>query len=125
MNLTLTPRFNPNWSLLFAFTIALILMIALNSCKAKEPCITSSYTKDTTIYVIKERRIPYLIRDSFFIPNPCADLCDSLGKLKQTFVAQIKGKNGTNLSLKVKNNELIIDDEKKRRNNVKRYYCKT
>lgn len=113
MNLTLTPRFNPNWSLLLAFLIALILMIALNSCKAKEPCITSSHTKDSIVYKIREKKVPYFIKDSFpyFLPNPCADLCDSLGKLKQTFVAQIKGKNGSNLSLKVKDNKLFIEDK--------------
>lgn len=81
MNLTLTPRFNPNWSLLFAFTIALILMIALNSCtcdyhlrKAKIKCgyslkTDTIYRNDTTFVnrVQKDTVFNFYSRDTVVV----------------------------------------------------------
>lgn len=116
------PSFNPNWSLLLAFLFALILLVFLNSCVTQrqrerilKDCVTSSYKKDSIQIQIKERLIPFEVHDTipYLLPNPCADLCDSLGKLKSSFTAKVKGKNGSNLSLKVKDNELQIEDEVK------------
>jgi hypothetical protein len=110
------------WFLILMFFISVVLLVVLNSCVTQrqrerilKDCVTSSYRKDSIQIQIKERLIPFEVHDTipYLLPNPCADLCDSLGKLKSSFTAKVKGKNGSNLSLKVKDNELQIEDEVK------------
>ena len=112
-------RPNHNWTLILAFILAIILLIALNSCVTQKQrerilkdCVTSSYRKDSVALIINERLVPYIVHDSipYLLPNPCAHLCDSLGNLKNDFKAEIKSDRGTKVKLSVKDNKLVIND---------------
>jgi hypothetical protein len=77
--------------------------IALH-CKGSDSTITKEKTvlKDTTLYITTPGPIQYL-------PNPCKDLCDSLGNLKP-FEKKEK-KNGIKSTIKSVGNSIAFDCE--------------
>jgi hypothetical protein len=109
-----------NWFIILVLIIAVMLVVALSSCVTekqrkrilKEYCVTSSSKKDSTFLKIKERLVPYIVHDSipYFLPNPCDELCDSIGRLKTTFKTEITSDKGTKVKLTVKDNKLVIND---------------
>jgi len=124
---TLNPRPNGNWTLIIALILAAIFLFLLNSCvtlKQRErilkDCVTSSYRKDSIQIIVKDKLMPYEIHDTipYWLPNPCANLCDSAGNLKTNFSSKISSKDGSELDLKVKNNKLIIDDNVNLKDNI-------
>jgi hypothetical protein len=74
-------------------------------------CAVSISTKDSTVASVKERTITVTVHDTIetHTPNPCAELCDSAGKLKK-FDKVIPGKKaGTRSRLYTRNDSLFID----------------
>lgn len=113
------PNHKDVWFLILIGVIAVMFMVILNSCVTQKQrerilkdCVTSSSRKDSVALIIQERLIPYVIHDSipYLLPNPCSELCDSLGRLKHDFKATITSDKGTKISLSVKNNKLSIND---------------
>lgn len=76
-------------------------------------CAIKTVTKDSIKIVVKERLQEIFITDTFtyFLPNPCTKLCDSIGNLKTDFKEVILSNKGTKLNLFVKNNKLVFKDE--------------
>jgi hypothetical protein len=102
-------------TLLLSFTIALIAISCITQKRRDKicaTCTTHTTIKDSIITEIKEREVPVFISDTFyyFLPNPCAKLCDSIGNLKPTFKAEIKSDKGTKIDLFVKDNQLMFKD---------------
>lgn len=102
-------------TLLFSFLIGLIVLGCITQKRRDKICATCpthTTIKDSIRVEIKEREVPIFISDTFyyFLPNPCAKLCDSLGNLKPTFKAEIKSDKGTKLNLFVKDNKLMFKD---------------
>lgn len=111
----------------FPFFAAIIIFFVLffSNCitdrKREEickTCVMQQKTTDSVKTVIKNIEIPVYITDTIhhWIANPCAYLCDSLGRLK-AFNKVITDDKGTKQEIYTKNNELhwrtIIDSLKK------------
>lgn len=109
---------NGNIKYLLLFFIALLIVLVATSCvvtkKQKEKhckaCVLKESVKDSISVIIKDREVKVFIRDTIKVktPNPCADLCDSLGHLKN-FDRTIPGKPGTSTRLFTRNDSLLVE----------------
>lgn len=108
------------YPLLLGAAIFLLCVIVFSSCitekkraKICATCPTHTTIKDSVRFEIKERLQQVFITDTFnyFLPNPCANLCDSLGNLKPTFKTIIISDKGTKQTLSVKNNSLVLVEQ--------------
>lgn len=99
--------------------IAFLLIICISSCvvtkKQKrefcKTCTLSESIKDSTSVKVKDREVKVYIHDTVKtqLPNPCAALCDSVGKLKK-FDQIIPGKKkGTSTRLFTRNDSLLVE----------------
>ena len=100
-------------TLLISFAIGCMVVGCVTQTQREricKTCPTNTIIKDSIHVEIKEKKIPFYITDTFnyFLPNPCAELCDSLGNLKPTFKKEIKSNKGTKETLTVKNNQLVL-----------------
>lgn len=72
-------------------------------------CVLESKKSDSTSIATKDRPIIVYVHDTIETqtPNPCAELCDSLGRLKATFTRTLTGnKPGTKIRVYVDNDSL-------------------
>ena len=99
--------------------LSLLISLIAFSCNSPKriakicaTCPTKTIIKDSTHVEIKERLVNVFITDTFnyYLPNPCAKLCDSVGNLKPNFKAEIKSTKGTKINLFVKDNQLHFVD---------------
>lgn len=102
-------------TLLFSFIISLIFIGCVTQKQRDKicaTCATHTTIKDSISVIVKERLQQVFITDTFtyYLPNPCANLCDSLGNLKTTFKETIVSTKGTKIKLFVKNNKLEFTD---------------
>lgn len=105
--------------LIIGVLMFLILFFTFSSCISEKKraqicstCAVKTIVKDSVRVVIKERLQQVFITDTFnyYLPNPCANLCDSFGNLKKTFKETIVNDKGTKINLFVKNNKLEFND---------------
>jgi len=89
-----------------------IILMCLFSCVAtrkqrerflKENCVLNSIVKDSIRVEIKEVEKTVTIHDTIqiksYLPNPCSEMCDSLGNVKKGFSKSVKNNKGTNTTL--------------------------
>lgn len=118
-NLNLIPEPKSNFAKACLVILILLCIIFLCSCITEKhrakicatcPAIikdsirieTETEYRDTIIYITRQG--PKVI-----LPNPCAELCDSLGRLRRDFKPVIRRENGLTTTLKVENNTLVAD----------------
>lgn len=68
----------------------------------KDSVHTEIKYKDSTVYITQQGPTVYL-------PHPCANICDSLGHLKKTFVPIIKKEKGIVATVQIRNDSLIFN----------------
>lgn len=76
-------------------------------------CTSSSIKKDSVVYRIDTFNILIPSEDGpiIYLDNPCKDLCDSLGRLKQ--ISTITKKNNQVITIKNNNGKLVIESSTK------------
>ena len=102
-------------ALMLAFLIAM-LVLGVSSCITEKKraeicatCPTESFVKDSIIVKVKDTTIWLTLpAEKLYLPNPCSELCDSLGRLKPSFKPRISHRNGLTTTLKVQNDSLVI-----------------
>lgn len=95
--------------------VIIVLCILLASCATqtrcagKFPCIV----KDSVTVTTKIVESPVIIHDTAYLrsfyPNPCADMCDSLGHLKKGFSVTVPNSKGTTTTLKEDKGKLVAE----------------
>jgi hypothetical protein len=108
------------YPLILGASIFLLLLVCFSGCNTQKriakicaTCPTKTIIKDSVRVEIKERKVNVFFTDTFiyFLPNPCAKLCDSNGNLKPTFTHTIVSDKGTIQTLSVKNNSLVLIEQ--------------
>lgn len=103
-------------TLLISFIIALIFTGCVTQKQRDKicaTCATHTTIKDSVSVIIKERLQQVFITDTFtyYLPNPCAKMCDSLGNLKTNFKEVIISNKGTKETLSVVNHSLVLTEQ--------------
>lgn len=104
--------------MLRCFNLLLILLL-LNGCVTErkrlqicKSCTLSQSVTDSVSVQIQEKEVKVYVHDTIIynIENPCAELCDSLGNLKE-FHKEITSDKGAQMTLYTKNNHLYVQDD--------------
>ena len=86
--------------------IALLLSSCRTICDGKFPCVQ----KDSVSVITQIVEKPVILHDTTYVesfyPNPCADLCDSLGRIKKGFSITVKNNKGTHTTIKESDGKL-------------------
>lgn len=76
-------------------------------CIAKD---STSYTrKDSIVYIDSLIQVPYIINQPVYLENPCAELCDSTGKLKPFY--KTKSSKGLKSTVQSVGNSIVFNCE--------------
>jgi len=93
------------------------LMFFLSSCVTEKKrleicksCPVKITVKDSIRVEVRERPVQLWVHDTvnWFLPNPCAQLCDSFGNLKKTNIT-VRGNKGAQVNLISKGNTLYFE----------------
>ena len=109
-------EFNPIMKLTGLAYLAIIVIILLMAscatqtrCAGKFPCIV----KDSVSVITKLVEMPVILTDTAYIrsfyPNPCADMCDSLGRLRKGFSMSVQNSKGTSTTIKESGGKLVAE----------------
>lgn len=81
------------------------------TCMLKETVKDSVSVKDSVAKIPVIKSVTVTIHDTlkYSLPNPCADLCDSLGNLK-AFKKEIKSDKGAKLQIYSQGNQIFFKD---------------
>jgi len=90
-----------------------LLILLISACRTIDPCLKCPVrTKDSIVIRTVEQEIPVMIKDTIkireFIPNPCAELCDEFGHLRQEFRKEVKTSVGSTATISVQGGSLSI-----------------
>jgi hypothetical protein len=97
------------------FLILVIFGLIASSCATSERCSTKypCVIKDSVTVKIEYKDRPVIVHDTTYIesfyPNPCAALCDSLGRVKKGFSVTVPNTKGTTTTLKEKNGGIVAE----------------
>lgn len=80
----------------------------LRQAKWCKRCTLKDSVTVTIKEVIKEVTVRDTMRLTAWLPNPCADLCDSLGSIKPAFTKTVTTDKGTLAKLYVRNGGLAV-----------------
>lgn len=108
-------------NLVITLLFALVMFGCITEKKRAKICATcaltnsvrdSVVTKDSVAKTPVAKTLTITLHDTirYATQNPCADLCDSLGRLKASFTREIKSDKGTKLKVFVQGNELVFRD---------------
>lgn len=92
----------------------LLLLISLSGCITQKKideicskCPSKSFIKDSVI--VKDSIIYSTLHpDPIFLPNPCSELCDSMGRLKTSFKPRITHNKGLTATIRVSGDTLQV-----------------
>jgi len=109
-------EFNPIMKVTGIFYLVIILLCVLlascatqTRCAGKFPCIV----KDSVSVITKLVEMPVILTDTAYIrsfyPNPCADMCDSLGRLRKGFSMSVPNSKGTSTTIKESGGKLVAE----------------
>lgn len=109
---------NPLLKFLIYAVIGCAIIYFMESCVSEkkrlricQTCPLKIERHDSVVYKDSIRNVPVIVSTTIAVqtPNPCAELCDSAGKLKPGFNRIIPGKKGTSARMFTRNDSLIFE----------------